>query len=318
MADTTEAETQGATTEAAEATEPAEAAETAQVTEGSEDKTPVETPEGKAEEAKEGEKAEEKQPEIPEDVLKAAALKYAKEQQSAANKTMAAARRAEKAAEAVKAENGTLKQQIGEYQGFVQDLRGPNPMQALARIGFKTFREFAEHVRDADGGEVKTPSAEERIDAWERRQKEREEREEQARIEAKVTEAKQAVFAAIDAAKDRFVAVATRRGKAELWEAIEAYHRLHGDVPDEAVMHLADELEKDLRSEFGIQIPGTRPAETKTDVPAATQAASAARTGGKTMTNRSTAGAPVVRELPLDEDERRAAVIADMRAAGEL
>src|SRR5687768_14361137 len=66
--------------------------------------------------------------------LKTAAEKYAKDQIAQANRTMAAARRAEKAVADVKAERDALKGHVEQYQGFVKQLR-EDPLAALARVG---------------------------------------------------------------------------------------------------------------------------------------------------------------------------------------
>src|SRR6185295_3548201 len=96
-----------------EATEgAADDADTGDADETIEDETPAEKPAGDAPagettEAKpEGEAADPPpQLEIAEDVLKTAAERYAKGQLALANKTMAAARRAERAVDTVKTEN---------------------------------------------------------------------------------------------------------------------------------------------------------------------------------------------------------------------
>ncbi len=264
--------------------------------------TPEETAQAAALEA-----AKAKPAEITEEALQAAARKYA-------NQTMAAARRAEARIEATKTENVTLKESVKVYEGFIEELR-TNPAAAIKRIGYAGIREFIDRVRDA--GEVKEPTAADEIKAL--REERRAEKEAAARqaAEARVAEAQTKVYAAIDADKARWARTATKRGHADLWDAIVAYHDMHGDVPDSAVHLLADEVEKDLRQEFGEPIPVQRQDATKPGAPAAA-AATAGRNSGKTLTNKQTSGAPATRELSLDPEERRRQVNEEMRAAGEL
>lgn len=264
------------------------------------------------EEAAEGAAAAPAAVEIPEDVLKAAAVKHA-------NKTMAAARRAERAVESVKTENASLTQQVKVYEGFVEDLRGPKPMEALARVGFKTFREFVEHVV-ATGGEGKAETADERVTRLERQLKERDEASARASTETQVTEFRDAVFNAVDENKADYARTATNHGKAVLWGEIQKYAKLHKlnvhQVPDVAVGALAREVEKDLRADFGDPVSGSPPA--KKGNTAAAPAASAASNSGKTLAGKATSGAPKTREYSMDPDERRRQVNEDLLKEGLL
>lgn len=318
MAEATQAETEGTETPTGEAAEPTEATapvEGEAVAGGSEEPTPAETPEAKKEEVEGEEKpvAEEAKPaEIPEEVLQKAAVKFA-------NKTMAAARRAQREVETVKSENTTLKRELEAHRGFYETFRS-NPREAIRLGGYTSTKAFLDDLIASDGGEEKTATADDRVAALEKQLKEREDREAQAKAQAAIEQAKTAVFTAIEGLPDRYDLAATDIGKSMLWEAIETYHSIHGDVPDEAVYLLADNVEKALETNVSKarKFSGARSAETKTNAPAAAQAAPAARTGGKTLTNKSTAGAPTLTELPMDPDERRAYVNRQMREAGEL
>jgi len=246
--------------------------------------------------------------EIPEETLRAAAQKFA-------NRTMAAARRAESAAKALTTENATLKQSLQTHTDFVKELR-ENPFAAIRRLGFNSIKEFVQKGIDT-GGEPKAPSADDRVTQLEKLIKERDEKAEASRIAAEVAKSQAAVFSAIDKMADRYDFATTEVGHDELWDAITEYHQLHGECPDNAVFALADEVEKTLTKKFANvkrfrQDPGA-----KTGQPAPGKAATGARSG-KTLTGSSTSGAPGKREYSLDPDERRKQVVEDMRAAGEL
>lgn len=273
--------------------------------------TPAETPSGKTETPEGEAPAEEKAaaPEIPEDTLKAAAEKYA-------NRTMAAARVAEKKARETVAENATLKAEVGVYKEFVGQLNS-DPLTALQRagIGNGTVKGLLEFIQEKGEPKASEPDEDNDFAAWRRKQKAREE---QAAREAKIEEGKKAVFAAVDEKKAEYPRVSTNYGKRELWSAIEEYHKLHGSVPDEIVWDLAGRVERALRSEFGDPIPAS-PAETKQGAPAGGNAASPARTGGKTLTNRASGASPVEQKYNfVDEEEYTRQILAEMKAAGEL
>lgn len=269
----------------------------------------------------EGEKQPEQAaaPEIPEEALKVAAAKYAADKVKAANQTMAAARRAERAVETLKTENATVKQELGEYKSFVEQL-GKDPDAAFKRLGYGSVKGYIDHVVKIGGGAQ--PAAETVEQRIERLEKERQEQTSSAaRLaqETAVAESKRKVFDAVDKDK-RFDLVTTDVGHGLLWDAIEAYHQQHGSCPDEAVYALAERVEKHLEANVSTtrKFSGQRPAETQNGAPPATQAATAGTNGGRTLTNSSTSSAPAARVYSLDPDERRKQVTEDMRAAGEL
>lgn len=261
-----------------------------------------ETPEAKAAaEAKEGE-------------LKIAAEKYAKEQISLANRTMAAARRAEKAIEPVKTENATLKREVEVLGGFVDQLK-TKPMEALARLGFPTFRAFAEHV-SSSGGE-KQQTEEERIQALvDARLEAREQPSKKAAQEAAVAAARDAVFKTIDEQKAKYPLTATRLGKSALWEEIITYHDKYGEVPDGAVFYLADQVEAAMRADLGDNV-SARPAAQQGN-PATGAAAPGASTSGKTLAGKSPSSAPAPRRFDPNEDDdaRRKRIAAELKSEG--
>jgi len=310
--------------------EPAAPAETeapaAEETETTEvEETPVEAPaetppaeapaegEPAADPVAEAAKPKDEAKEITEEALKAAAVRFA-------NKTMAAARRARTAAEdaearieSTKLENTTLKSHLDEYKQFVQELR-TDPLAALKRVGVGdgTTRGFLDH-RLAGGEETKPPVEDQIAQLRAEREKERAE----AAREREVARIDRAIATTVTTDKAKFARVSTKYGQNVLWSTIAAYNEQHGQVPDEAIPLLAAEVEKDLRAEFGDPVSAPSSGEKKT-TPAAADAATAARTSGKTLTNKQSAGGPTVREYSMDPEERRRQVVEDMRKAGEL
>jgi hypothetical protein len=258
------------------------------------------------------------QPEIAEDVLKTAAEKYAKGQLALANKTMAAARRAERAVDTVKTENVKLREDLKQYSDFVDQLRS-TPLTALQRLGFPTFRDFAAHIA-ANGGDAKPETPEERIARLEQEFRNRDERQAKQSTEAQTTAFRDAIEEAIEEHKTEYARTATSHGKRELWGAVEAYAKMHKlavhEVPDAAVAALAGETEKLLRAEFGDPVPA--PAPGAKGATAATPAAPAASTSGKTLAGKATSGAPKTREYSMDPEERRRQINEDLRKEGIL
>jgi hypothetical protein len=249
--------------------------------------------------------------EIPEDVLAKAAQQFA-------NKTMAAARRAEARIETVKSENTKLSGENKMYADFVQELR-TNPFAAIRKLGFPSVKAFLDSGIAA-GGEPAEPTADDRVAALERQIRERDAQSSASAAAARVEASKTAVFGVVDKDTARFDLAATEVGHGMLWDAIVAYHELHGNVPDEAVFALADEVEKDLEAKFAKtrKLSGQRQTEHKTGASAAAGAASAASKSGKTLSNKQTSGASAVREYSLDPEVRRKQVNEDLRKEGLL
>jgi hypothetical protein len=256
--------------------------------------------------------------EIPEEVLKAAALKFA-------NRTMAAARRAEQATERVKAENATIASQLKVHTDFVAELQA-NPFAALRKLGFKSVKDFVQRGIDA-GGEPKEPTADDRVTQLEKIIKDRDEQAAKQAAEAQTAQAKRNLFDVLDGkavesngAKyhfpDRWDFAATDVGHDAVWEGIEAYTKQHGTCPDEAVLAIADGVERTLEAKFSNVKKFRQGQGAKTGQPAATKAAPAARTAGKTIANASSSGAPSSKEYSADWDESRKQMIAEMRAEG--
>jgi hypothetical protein len=299
-------------------TPPAEDAETPEVEETPAETTetpPAEVPaEGEtADPVAEAAKPKDEKAEITEEALKAAAVRFA-------NKTMAAARRARTAAEdaearieSTKLENTTLKSHLDEYKQFVQDLR-TDPLSALKRVGVGdgTTRGFLDH-RLAGGEETKPPVEDQIAELRKEREKERAE----AAREREVARIDRAIATTVTTDKTKFARVSTKYGQNVLWSTIAAYNEQHGQVPDEAIPLLAAEVEKDLRAEFGDPVSAPSSGEKKT-TPAAADAATAARTSGKTLTNKQSSGGPTVREYSLDPEERQRQVNEDLRKDGLL
>lgn len=252
---------------------------------------------------------------LSDDELRAIGLKFA-------NKTMAAARRAERAVDSVKTENVKLREDVKVYGEWFAELRS-TPLSALKRAGFETFRDFAAHVA-ANGGDAKPETPEDRIARLERTLGERDQREAARSTEAQVTELRTAVFEAIDGNKAEFARTATSHGKRELWDAVEQYAKMHRipvhQVPDVAIGALAKETEKLLRAEFGepASVNGSPGPGAKQGNTGAAPAARAPSTSGNGLAGKAQSGAPKTREYSMDPDERRKQVDADLRKEGLL
>lgn len=283
-----------------------------------------EKPAGEPEEgAKDGKPAA--KVEIPEAELKAAALKFA-------NRTMAAARRAESAVAAVKAENASVKaehakvaEQLKIHTDFVAELQ-QNPFAAIRKLGFKSIKEFVSRGMEA-GGEPKDPTPDDRITQLEKLLKDKEAAEAQRAQAAQVETARRNLFDVLDGKAvelagtkyhfpDRWDFATTDIGHEAVWEGIEAYRKEHGACPDEAVLAIADGVEKSLETKFS-NVKKFRQAQgAKNGQPAANQAAPAARKAGKTIADASSSGAPSTKEYSLDWDESRKQLQAELRAEG--
>lgn len=253
--------------------------------------------------------------------VKAAAEKYAKDLVTQANRTMAAARRAEKAAKEaaapLQAELQTAKHEAKIYGDFVRELQTA-PMSALKKLGFATVKSFLDHVVESGGEREQTE--EERIASLVTKEIEKRDapRKDQERAAA-IAEAKRLAFAHIDAQTERFDLVTTDIGHDRLWKNIEAYHAKHGVVPDAAIDLIADKVEKELAEslgkskKFGLRQPGNNGAS------GAAPAAGASSTSGKSLAGKPTSGAPAVRKYPVtDPDALERAINEDMRAHNEI
>lgn len=250
-------------------------------------------------------KPEDEKAAITEEALRVAAVRFA-------NKTMAAARRAEQRTETVKQANEQLTSSLKLHTDFIQELR-TSPLTAIRKLGFASVRDFLDAGINA-GGEPAAPSPEDRVAALEKQIQDREAKRER---EAQVAAIDDVIASKIAADRKTYARTATKHGTNVLWGEIAAYHKLHGSCPPAAVVQLANIVERDLRSEFGDPVFAP-PAGAKTPAPAPDNAAPGARNGGKTLTNKQTSSAPATREYSLDPDERRRQVTEDMRAAGEL
>lgn len=267
---------------------------------------PAETPAQAPAEGETPTPAEEaaKPAELTEESLVSAAQKYA-------NKTMAAARRAEARVAAVKQENAQVKAELTTYKEFVGSFK-TDPVGAIRRIGFPSLKAFLEHCSDV--GEEKVPD-----EAQEFRNEFKTWREEQRKqaAEAAINESKTKVFGHIASDKTRWARTATKHGNEVLWEAIEAYYDMHGQIEDSDILYLADEVEKDLRAEFGEPASAPAPGANK-GTPPAVAAAPAGRTSGTTLTNKGNAGTPAKREYSMDPEERRRQINEELKREGLL
>ena len=235
--------------------------------------------------------------------------------QKFANKTMAAARRAERdtgearaALEKTTGELTTYKEWAGQFQTA--------PMAALRRVlgADLTFKKFAELVSGStDGADPKPVDPE--VAALRKRLDDKE-KAEQARNAAENTRASQTrVFEALGK-DERFDLVLNDIGRVQLWDAITHYYGKHGSCPDDKVFEMAEKLEAKLETALSTSKKFTaRPAQKGT--PPATKPNAGAK--GKTITNKSSAGAPATRTNRVEtEAELDRRINAEMRAAGEL
>jgi hypothetical protein len=268
------------------------------------------------EEAKPEEKPAEKPAELTEEALQAAALKYA-------NKTMAAARRAQRETASVKSENDRLTkaatQAARELDEFKAEFR-KNPFSAIKRLNFAGIKEFVDHAIDV--GEAKPESADDRVARLEKQiaddKAAQKAQQDAAARETSHAAAKERVQKALEAQPEKYDAVVnTSIGKAAVWEGIQAYAEKYGNVPDAAVYHIAARVEAELATDISRARKFKSAAPASTETPAA-KTANAARTSGKTITNASGGGAPTAKEYSLDWDEGRKQIAADMKAEGLL
>lgn len=234
--------------------------------------------------------------------------------QKYANGTMAAARRAERAAERLTSENASLKAQI-ETSKASPSLRD-DPAGAMKAAGFNTAREFIDYLVTKGAGNEKKPDALDEVSKLRKEIEDRKAADLERENAAKVEASKQAVAGALKAQGDKYARVSTSIGQSRLWEEIATYQQAHGNCPDAAVFYLADAVERELRAEFGE--PAPRSAAKVGSAPAQGAPGTSARAKATTINSKGSSGAPVVREYSLDLDERRAQVNADMLAAGEL
>lgn len=293
---------------------PAEQEETA-ATEGAEG-----TGEAPAEEAPPAEQTPEEKAaaEAKEAEIKVAAGKYAKELLSTANKTMAAARRAEQRAQKLTQEQEKTASDLRAHQAFVKDVR-ENPLAALSALGIGdgTAKGFLQWQIERGGGERAAPSTEDEIKALKAERQAEKEAAARAAQEREIAESRARIKDAISKDTTRYARAASRVGQDMLWEAIKGYHAEHGACPDAAVYALADGVERQLRADFGEPIPAPATGANSGTPPAA-GAAPAGRNGGKTLTNKQTSGAPAATDLSLDPDERRRQVNEELRQQGLL
>lgn len=248
---------------------------------------------------------------LTEEQLQRVAMKFA-------NKTMAAARRADREAETVRTQNRTLASENTVYRGFVDQFQD-DPMGALRRLpGWSglTFRQFAEKVgASKDGGGEPKPVDPEvaELKRW-RADRERREQEQVAAENARASRERVANALAKD---DRFDLVLNDVGQAHLWDAIKAYHKEYGSVPDGKVFEMAAVIENQMSKSRKVSPSSGAKASTPT---AGNGHAAVSRTAKpRTITNRASSGAPAIPDYSkLTEAERDRRILEDMRAAGEL
>lgn len=286
--------------------------EDAEVVEGSEEEAaateeaPAETP--AAAKAVKDLTPEELTAQLPEDTLRRVALKFA-------NKTMAAARRAEKSTGDVRASNEKLAGEVTTYRGFVDQMTS-DPMTALRRLpNFTTLKDFVQRCVGSAGAAEPKPLDE--IAALRKRLDD--DKAERAAIKAaeaaRVSQTR--VFEALAEKPERWDVVLTRIGRAELWDSITEYTRINGRCPNAKVFELADKIEAELSKDVSATKKFAGPAQKGT--PAAANARPAASNKGK-PTGKPSASTPATRanDTEEDEDEREARILREMREAGEL
>ena len=262
-----------------------------------------------ATEAAKADAAKAKPAEIPEETLQAAALKYA-------NKTMAAARRAEARIAAKEADNVRLTGENTTFREFVDQLRKGDPI-ALKRAGFPSVKSYLDAIA-AFGGEPAAPSAEDRVSALEKERAEERAAVERERNERTVNETKAKVFEALEGKPERFAFVTTKAGNARVWDEITDYFQTHGQCPDSAVWAIADAVEKDMEADVGAvatkKVSGT--AKPASNGAASGTAAPGTLNAGKGLAGAESSGAPTTKTYSSDDNERRRQVAAELRAEG--
>lgn len=240
--------------------------------------------------------------------------------QKFSNKTMAAARRAEREVEQVRGRNEQLSGQVSTYQAFVDQLTGPNPLAGLQRLpGWTNLKGLVQRCIDA-GGEAK-PKTEDEVTALRKRLDDREAADRQREAQAQGQASQDRVFAALEKEPDRFDLVLTDDGRTKLWNSIVAYRTKYGRVPNDKVFEMAEAIETGMTASLARSKKFALAQSAKTGTSAASTARTAAsKTGAtKTITNRSSSAGAVVRDYSkMTEKERDAAILADMRASGEL
>lgn len=243
---------------------------------------------------------------IPEAELRKLGLQHA-------NRTMAAARRAERAVDNVQRENVQLKAQLASASSGPDFKKDPRAW--MKANGFDTAKELVDHMLGA-GGEPAKPDP---LDEVAKLRKEREDEKaaiaaERQAAEVEVSKGRVAAALGKDPAKFHYASKPT--GVSRLWGEIEAYHKEHGACPDAAVFHLANEVEREMRAEFGE--PARPAAKVTTPTGAAKPAGSAAGGDAATITAAGSGGAPVVRVYSDDPDERRRQINEELVAEGLL
>lgn len=235
-----------------------------------------------------------------------------------ANKTMAAARRAEREVETVRGQNETLTGEIATYRGFVDQFQS-DPLAALKRLpGFTTLKEFVSRCVGTAG--TAEPKPQDEIAALRKRLDDRDAAIAAREAEAQNQASQERVFAALEKEPDRFDVVLTDDGRTKLWNAIVAYREAHGRVPNDKVFEMAEAIEERMTASLAKSKKFAQAQSAKTgDTTAANARPAVSKTGAKTITNRSSSSGIVVRDYSkMTEKERDAAILADMKASGEL
>jgi hypothetical protein len=253
---------------------------------------------------------------LTEEQLQRVAMKYS-------NRTMAAARKAERAVEEVRTQNRTLASENTVYRGFVDQFQS-DPMGALRRIpGWQglTFRQFAEKVgASKDGGGDPKPVDPEVAELKKWKADQEREKVERARAETHRADVAR-VAEALGKEPDRFDLVLNDIGQSQLWDAINAYREMYGRVPNDKVFEMADAVERRLEASLSKSRKFSPSSGAKASTPTAGNGhAAGSRTAKpKTITNRASSGAPAIPDYSkLTEAERDRRILEDMRAAGEL
>jgi hypothetical protein len=238
--------------------------------------------------------------------------------QKFANKTMAAARRAERATEEIKAAHDKLTGDHKVYVDFANSLRpgAGDIMAQLRRVGWKSFRELAEAVDKTPDRGAEPKAIDPEVAELKKWKEDRERREtEAARAETDRADHTR-VAEALAKEPERFDLVLNDIGQGQLWDAINEYRKMYGRIPNEKIFEMADIVEARMTATLSKSKKFTAsPAQKGT--PPATKPTAGAK--GKTITNRSSSAAPSARENKAEsEKERDRRINAEMRAAGEL
>jgi|SRR5215471_1280257 len=157
----------------------------------------------------------------------------------------AASKRAERALERENRAKA-LEARAKEYDDLRSEVQR-NPAALLRLGGYPDVKTYLKALVDSPGDDA-APTEAKRLDAIEARFKQEDEAAAADARAERIESAQKKVFEAIDASPKHDRATGAL-GHQMIWGEIEAYYKLHGDVPDQIVWMIADKVEKYLSDE---------------------------------------------------------------------